>query len=84
MSVWRRWKERWDTYSWSECRRWDRENENVPWDRFRSSMFYQTPGKQRWAEWRLWRHEKIWGHPLRLTTVGLGAVGLIGKFCGLF
>lgn len=42
---------------WRDRRRWHREHRDVPLHHFRAmverSMFYGEPGKQRWAERRL-------------------------------
>jgi len=43
---------------WRDRRRWHREHRDVPLHQFRAmverSQFYGEPGKQRWAERRLW------------------------------
>jgi hypothetical protein len=41
-----------------------------------SSAFYQTPGKQRWAERWVWRRE----HRLQLATLAIGVLGLIATY----
>ena len=66
--------------AWSERRRWRRELRNVPPRQLRSmvdsSAFYQTPGKQRWAERWVWRRE----HRLQLATLAIGVLGLIATY----
>jgi hypothetical protein len=79
------WQER------SERRRWRAELKEIPLHQLRANvqggMFYQTPGKQRWARQWLWRREHIWGNPIALAGLGVTIVvpivGLIGKLCGL-
>jgi hypothetical protein len=73
---------------WHTCRlwwQWTQQHKDVPTPQFRNmvnagSTWYQTPGKQRWGEWELWRRE----HHLTariLTIIGL-IIALIGVLRG--
>jgi hypothetical protein len=49
-------------------------------DMVRGSHFYATPGKQRWAERRLWRR----GHALTIIGVMIGLGSLIVAAVALY
>jgi hypothetical protein len=61
-------------HTWQQWRQWHDENKDVPLEQFRNSVktgstWYQTPGKQRWAEWELFRREHLTARIL--TIAGL-------------
>jgi hypothetical protein len=63
--------------TWSDRRRWSKELEDVSPDQFRAmvkgSHFHATPGKQRWAEQRLWRRE----NGLALSALAASVIGIV-------
>jgi hypothetical protein len=70
--------------TWRDRRRWRKELRDVPLNQLRGmvggSHFYQTPGKQRWAEWWLWRRE----HALALGSLGVAVIGAVITAIGLY
>jgi hypothetical protein len=77
---------------WRERRRWRTEMKDMPLHQLRGMVeryaYHQNPEKQQWAEWWLWRREKLWGHPIALTGLAVAMfgpiIGWIGVRYGLF
>jgi hypothetical protein len=66
--------------TWQQWLQWTRENKGVATPTFRrmvdtGSTWYQTPGKQRWAEWELFRREYL---TARIITIAGLIIALLG------
>ena len=46
------------------------------------STWYQTPGKQQWAEWELLRRKHLTARNLIIALISLITAALIGKIVG--
>jgi hypothetical protein len=49
----------------------------------RQSAFYETPGKQRWAERWLWRREHLYNNPVALVGLVVAALAMIAAYLKL-
>ena len=73
---------------WQQRRKWRKELENVPLSHLRGMverrMFYQTPGKQRWAERLLWRKEHLTNRMLQIAGIVIGLASMIVGYLTFF
>jgi hypothetical protein len=69
-----------------QWRQWRDQHKGVSTPQFRKmveagSTWYQTPGKQQWAEWELFRREHLTARIIKIA--GLIIIPLIGVIIGL-
>jgi hypothetical protein len=75
-------------HTWQQWRQWREENKGVSTPQFRKmveagSTWYQTPGKQQWAEWELRRRERPPLTDRIIKIAGLIIIPLIGVIIAL-
>lgn len=68
--------------TWQQWLQWSREHKGVATPTFRKmvdtgSTWYQTPGKQQWAEWELWRRKHLTARIIKIAGLILTFIGVI-------